>query len=75
MQSEGHQRVYVDGGLVIQSFLRAGLITDMVITTLPVLLGEGRRLFGGLAGDISLHHDETQSFPSGLVQSRYRIVA
>lgn len=75
LQSEGHQRVYVDGGLVIQSFLRAGLITDMVITTAPVLLGDGRRLFGSLAADISLQHEETHGFPSGLVQSRYRIAA
>lgn len=73
LQSEGRRRVYVDGGLVIQSFLRAGLITDMVLTSVPVLLGEGRRLFGGLAGDIPLVHEETRSFPSGLVQSRYRI--
>ncbi|MCE8418192.1 dihydrofolate reductase family protein [Rhodovulum sulfidophilum] len=75
LQSEGHRRVYVDGGRVIQSFLRAGLIADMVITTVPVLLGEGRRLFGSLAGDIRLQHEKTKSFPSGLVQSRYRIAA
>lgn len=75
LQSEGHRRVYVDGGLVIQSFLRAGLITDMVITSAPVLLGEGRRLFGNVPGDVALHHEETRSFPSGLVQSRYRIAA
>lgn len=75
LQSEGHRRVYVDGGLVIQSFLRAGLITDMVITSVPVLLGAGRQLFGSVAGDIPLRHEETKSFPSGLVQSRYRITA
>ena len=74
LQSEGHRRVYVDGGLVIQSFLRAGLIADMTITSVPVLLGEGRRLFGPIARDISLQHEETRSFPSGLVQSRYRVV-
>lgn len=75
LQSEGHQSVYVDGGLVIQSFLRAGLISEITITTVPVLLGEGRRLFGSIASDISLRHEETKSFPSGLVQSRYRVVA
>ncbi|WP_414898220.1 dihydrofolate reductase family protein [Rhodovulum sp. YEN HP10] len=75
LHSEGHRKVYVDGGRVIQSFLRAGLIADMVVTTVPVLLGAGRRLFGPVAGDIPLHHQETKSFPSGLVQSRYRILA
>ena len=69
----GWSRVYVDGGQVIQSFLRAGLISDMVITRVPVLLGEGLPLFGALDGDIALRHDETRAYPSGLVQSRYSI--
>lgn len=75
LEIEGHRKVYVDGGLLIQSFLRAGLIADLVITNVPVLLGEGRRLFGKVAADISLRHEETKSFPSGLVQSRYRVEA
>ncbi|MDD9720893.1 dihydrofolate reductase family protein [Sulfitobacter sp. PR48] len=75
LEIEGHRKVYVDGGLLIQSFIRAGLITEMVITSVPVLLGEGRRLFGKVAADISLRHEGTKSFPSGLVQSHYRIKA
>jgi dihydrofolate reductase len=69
----GWRRVYVDGGQVIQSFLREGLISDMVITRVPVLLGEGLPLFGPLDADINLRHDETRAYPSGLVQSRYSI--
>jgi dihydrofolate reductase len=75
LEIEGHRKVYVDGGLLIQSFLRAGLIADMVITSVPVLLGEGRRLFGKTGADISLRLEETKSFPSGLVQSRYGVDA
>jgi dihydrofolate reductase len=44
------RRVYLDGGQVIQSFLREGLVADMVITTVPVLLGSGKSLFGALPG-------------------------
>ncbi|MDD7970810.1 dihydrofolate reductase family protein [Roseinatronobacter alkalisoli] len=75
LDAQGIRRVYVDGGRVIQSFLRAGLIADMVITRVPVLLGQGRRLFGTLAADIPLVHENTCAFGSGLVQSRYRIAA
>lgn len=75
LEAEGHRRVYVDGGQVIQSFLRAGLIADMVITRVPVLLGQGRSLFGTLPSDIRLVHEDTRAFPSGLVQSRYRVAA
>ncbi|RAZ02527.1 dihydrofolate reductase [Enterobacter cloacae] len=67
-------RVYLDGGQVIQSFLREGLVADMVITTVPVLLGSGKSLFGALPGDIDLTLVSSRSFPSGLVQSHYRLM-
>jgi dihydrofolate reductase len=67
------RRVYLDGGRLVQSFLREGLIADMVITTVPVLLGSGRPLFGELARDIDLKLVSSRSFPSGLVQSTYRV--
>ena len=67
------RRVYVDGGQVVQSFLREGLIADMVITTIPVLIGAGRPLFGALSRDIDLKLVSSRSFPSGLVQSSYRL--
>jgi dihydrofolate reductase len=71
LAERGWRRVYVDGGQVIQSFLREDLIADIVVTRVPVLLGEGLPLFGPLAADIVLDHVETRSYPSGLVQSRY----
>ncbi|HEU6454151.1 MAG TPA: dihydrofolate reductase family protein [Roseateles sp.] len=67
------RKVYVDGGKVVQSFLRDGLITDMVITTVPVLLGSGRPLFGDLPGDVDVKLVGSRRFPSGLVQSTYRV--
>lgn len=71
---ENVRRVYVDGGQLVQSFLRDGLIADMVITTVPVLIGSGRPLFGALPHDIDLSLVSSRSFPSGLVQSTYRVV-
>jgi dihydrofolate reductase len=74
-EQEGWTRVYVDGGQLIQAFLREGLIKDLILTTVPVLLGTGRPLFGPLPSDLSLTHLETRAFPSGLVQSHYRVGA
>ena len=45
----------------------------MILSTIPVLLGSGRPLFGALPGDVALTHIETKSWPSGLVQSHYRV--
>ncbi|MBB2919280.1 dihydrofolate reductase family protein [Cupriavidus alkaliphilus] len=74
LEAEGVQRVYVDGGQVVQSFLREGLIADMVVTTVPVLIGAGRPLFGTLPHDVSLKLESSRHFPSGLVQSSYRVL-
>lgn len=74
LQSEGVRRAYVDGGRIIQSFIELGMISDMVITNVPILLGTGRPLFGGCQRDVALAHKGTRSFPSGLVQSRYDVI-
>ncbi|RAS09228.1 dihydrofolate reductase family protein [Cupriavidus alkaliphilus] len=74
LEAEGVQRVYVDGGQVVQSFLREGLIADMVVTTVPVLIGAGRPLFGTLPHDVGLKLESSRHFPSGLVQSSYRVL-
>jgi dihydrofolate reductase len=69
----GVRHLYVDGGITIQGFLRAGLIQRLVITRVPVLIGEGIPLFGALPHDIRLHHVATRHYPSGLVQSEYHV--
>lgn len=71
--SRGLANVYVDGGLTIQAFLRAGVIQRLVVTRVPVLIGEGRPLFGMLPADVHLRHIATRTFASGLVQSEYRV--
>ena len=71
--SRGWNRIYADGGKLIQSFLRAGFVEDLIISRIPILLGDGIPLFGPLEQDIVLDHLETKSFPSGLVQSHYRV--
>ena len=41
LDSEGWKRVYVDGGKVVQSFLQAGLLSEITLTHIPILIGEG----------------------------------
>ena len=74
LADEGLRKVYVDGGRIIQSFLRAGLIADLIVTRVPILLGQGLPLFGALAADIGLRHLGTTAFRSGLVQSKYEVL-
>src|SRR6266850_7562507 len=73
LAASGAQHLYVDGGITIQGFLRAGLIQRLIITRVPVLIGDGIPLFGTLPRDIRLRHVTTRHYPSGLVQSEYHI--
>jgi len=75
LEKSGARHLYVDGGITVQQFLRAGLIQRLIITRVPVLIGEGIPLFGALPGDVRLRHVMTRHYPSGLVQSEYQVVA
>jgi len=74
LAARGIHHLYIDGGVTIQGFLRAGVIQRLIITRVPVLIGEGIPLFGSLPHDIRLRHIATRHYPSGLVQSEYQVV-
>jgi dihydrofolate reductase len=73
LAASGAHHLYVDGGITIQRFLRASLIQRIIITRVPVLIGEGIPLFGKLPHDIRLRHVATRHYASGLVQTEYGI--
>jgi dihydrofolate reductase len=73
LTATGAQHLYVDGGITIQRFLRAGFIQRLIITRVPVLIGDGIPLFGSLPHDIHLRHISTKHYPSGLVSSEYEV--
>jgi dihydrofolate reductase len=74
LQATGSTHAYVDGGITIQRFLREGLIQRMIVTRVPVLIGEGIPLFGTVPHDIKLRHVMTRDYPSGLVQTEYEVL-
>ncbi len=67
----GVRCAYLDGGELIQSCLQADLVDSMTITTVPVLLGSGRRLFGPLPADQAWAADSVQPWDNGFVQAVY----
>ncbi len=74
LEARGVRHVYVDGGITIQGFLRAELIQRIIITRVPVLIGEGIPLFGVTGRDIPLKHIATRQYASGLVQTEYAVL-
>jgi dihydrofolate reductase len=75
LAATGAKHLYVDGGITVQRFLRAGLVDKLTVTRVPVLIGEGIPLFGSLPADIRLTHIATTSYKGGLVKSEYSVEA
>lgn len=69
--ASGLRALYIDGGQTIRAFLAEGLIDEMTVTTVPVLIGEGRPLFGPLAADRPWTLSASRAWPCGYVQSTY----
>ncbi len=74
LSNQGLQHLYIDGGITIQRFLRARCIDELIITVIPVLLGQGRRLFGELEQDIHLQLIKSHKLGGGFVQMHYQIL-
>lgn len=71
LKSQNKTYLYVDGGQVIQSFLREGLISTLTITTLPILLGGGTRLFSNLTEPMLCKLEKITPYPNGVSQAIY----
>jgi dihydrofolate reductase len=71
LNQKGFSNIYVDGGKVIQSFLREDLIDELTIARVPCLIGSGLPLFGHLDKDIQFKHIRTEIHSNELVRSYY----
>lgn len=72
-EAAGDKDVLVHGATVAQLALAAGVLDEIQIHLVPVLLGEGRRLFEHLGADhIELEPIRVQEAP-GVTHLRYRI--
>ena len=73
LNEKGYRNIYVDGGAVIQSFLRENLIDEIIVTTVPILLGKGISLFGELSQRINLRLINSRVELGQLVKSHYAV--
>ena len=72
LAAKGHTNLYIDGGSVVQQFLRKGLVDVIRLFRMPVLLGGGTLLFADLPQQIDLEHVETKVHLGAIVESRYK---
>ena len=67
----GYKNLYIDGGKVIQNFLKEDLIDQLIITRVPVLLGGGFSLFGELEHSLMFRFAGHKVYNDSLVKSYY----
>lgn len=72
LKAQPGKHIYCDGGgQVVQAFMAEDLIDEYIISVIPVLLGDGKRLFLGDVTGKKLKAKPSQYFESGVVQLRY----
>lgn len=67
----GYHRLYIDGGRLIQSFLREDLLDEMIITVIPVILGSGIPLFAEQINQVVFKCVETKLYLDAVVQNHF----
>ncbi len=73
LKSEKGKNIFVDGGAqVVDQLLKEDLIDEFIISILPVLVGEGTRLFKDGRPEQTLELISTKQFKRGLTQLHYK---
>lgn len=73
LKSEARKNIFLDGGAeIVHELLKEKLIDELVISIIPILVGEGTRLFKDGRPEQQFSLVSVQSFESGLVQLHYK---
>jgi len=72
IHKKGCPRLYIDGGVTIQSFLKEDLIDEMTITIFPVVLGGGSPLFSEFPEVLEFELVESRVYLNQLVKNHFR---
>ena len=67
--------IHLDGGgQVIREFLARGLVDELILFIIPVLLGEGTRLFQAPYPSSRLMLKDTNRYPTGVIRLDYTVL-
>lgn len=72
IHEKGFKRLYIDGGTTIRNFLKEDLIDEMVLTTIPVVLGGGASLFTELPNELTFELIGTKTYLNQITQHHYK---
>jgi dihydrofolate reductase len=69
----GWKDIWVEGASVIRAFIERRLITELILTTIPLALGQGVGLFDGIKQEVHLEIVASEVM-GDLVATKYRII-
>lgn len=72
LESKGIENLYIDGGKVIQSFLKEDKVDFLTISILPIILGDGIALFDRVGIETEWEHLETKVYNDYLIKNCYK---
>ena len=72
LKKENGKNIYCDGGgQIVKLLMDKDLIDEYIISIIPIMLGDGKRLFIGKTGLMNLKLNFVKHFETGLVQMHY----
>ena len=73
LKSESGKNIYCDGGAeIVNELLKSDLIDEFIISILPILVGNGTRLFNNGRPEQQLELVNSETFDTGLTQLHYK---
>jgi dihydrofolate reductase len=74
LKTEKGKNIFCDGGAeIVNELLKYGLLDELIISVVPVLVGNGTRLFNDGRPEQELELISAKQFDSGLTQLHYRL--
>lgn len=72
LKNKGGKNIYCDGGgQIVKLLMEKDLIDEYIVSIIPIILGNGKRLFLGETPTISLKALPPKHFDTGLIQLKY----
>lgn len=73
LKSKAGKDIYCDGGgQIVKLLMEKDLIDEYIISVIPTVLGDGKRLFLGETARFNLELISSESYDTGLVQLHYK---
>ena len=74
LKNESGKNIFIDGGAqIVNELLKEKLIDEFVISVIPVLVGNGTKLFNDGRPEQKLELISTKQFAKGLAQLHYKV--